>query len=629
MSNPIFQTQFQLWSLKDSVSWSLATNYWAEFKQTWKGLAMEFDYLLNNYILIDNIFSFKSLAKFTFTLSFNPNKLINNNWILMYDTYNWQTYKVWLRINMNNKLVFWCRDGEPWTWFELITTNTLTTEAYFVVCSFDSETDNHSMSLYNGNWLVESLSSTTAIWVISSVDALIKLGSNAIYWFDWYIYDYNKFNNVLSQSEINNLYKEFLARKPLTTATTHFTYHKPSRLSEDGLVFASNMIPSEWGVLTDISGNWNNGVINWPLATLDWLAFDGVDDYCYFPSSGFNHLEFSVCTVIKTTDTVGDLFRKRSGGSKGWVLLLLTNGFRFILDDDIGGFVDTSRTGAPINNNTFISVCLTVSQTSGEAKIYVDGVKLSTTINISSVAGDFRNTEDFKFFGDTVPLIGESSSLKYYNKILSLDEIKDYHNKRASQIYLAEDFRYAPADETNVLPLGWIPWTGSYKIVENAWLDGNSKALENVSDGGIEKQSSLAYWTFEFEIMQSVSNTGVTSVFIIKDGADSYIMQMYNTWLRFLRWNWSTSSSEMFTDLWYVTKGVVYGIKITRTISWNFTAYIRGWIFGNNYELISTLWGTWTNPTIDNTLTESKSLTFAGKPWDQVSNILYTKWIIV
>jgi len=72
-----------------------------------------------------------------------------------------------------------------------------------------------------------------------------------------------------------------------------------------------------------------------------------------------------------------------------------------------------------------------------------------------------------------------------HNTAKTDQQIKDYHNKYASQVALFEDFRYAKADGTTQLPAGWTSSTGSHKTNE----DSTGKYIECVTSGVVQYKS--------------------------------------------------------------------------------------------------------------------------------------------
>ena len=621
----IFQTQFHQWKLKDKVSWDLMVSNGAEFKQTWKGLAMGFDgdtnYIDGGTVTTSNPLQLNwphsITVIFNAKLTWDPAQRL----VEKANGSNWQNG--WAMIVDSN-----------WKMNYSVNGNISRTQNYDIKANIDNV-----VTLVNDWTGVRSMyinsrkaRFTSWTWTLPpSVETWLKIGS----WhslsareFNGNIYNIIIHDHVLSQAEINNLYKEFLARSPLAVQTRDFYYPKPTESNEDGLVASYNMIPSENNILVDTSGNGNNWTISWPLATLDGMQFDGVDDY--------------VDTTVITTWTISMLLTWRfidaghisSAQNNSTTSLTNVTDNEISIRDDAGSWPDivwtqsiaytsiAGKTGTFVARiwPTTVDVHFNGVLIASEAYALSNPVELNIPFYISC-----------KDRGGTAEIFSNHEIYDYriYNKSISDQEIQDYHNNRASQAYLYEDFRYALADGTTQLPLGWDVGTGSFKIAENAGLDGNSKALECTSNGTIAKQSSQAYGTWEFEIYKeaSANNNLVHFISSSTSGGERYTLYFSASTDKVVLLKDVTPLMNSASD--YININTTYWIKVTRTTAWIFTMYIKGWAYGSSYTLVDVSGGFWTNPVTDNTYTTSNFSVLDLDAGDQIANIKYSKWVVV
>ena len=113
----------------------------------------------------------------------------------------------------------------------------------------------------------------------------LTLGSQTTYaWqvsMDCTFGDVTIYDHILTPSERTQLYSEFLNSYPITKSIdVPLLYPRSVDLSgEVGIAAAYNMIASPGQILTDISGNGNNGTIVGAVQSKDGLVFNGSNDY--------------------------------------------------------------------------------------------------------------------------------------------------------------------------------------------------------------------------------------------------------------------------------------------------------------------------------------------------------------
>lgn len=637
MSKPIFKTQFHKGSLVESVSWDILTNNGAVFKRTDKWLVARFDGASNitwpNRSELD-IQDQLSLVWFVKSNDDSTNVAImgqsldsaNRNFsFFANNTFAWNKPRMTLIFGGNAPAV----DGNF---------NICDWQRHMVVGTYDGSI----MKMY-----VDGILQNTESWItwvnINNVDLDLKIGSQeGVHYIDWDIPDCLIYNYALTQTEINDLYTDFLSRKPLSVQKTNFPWIKPTRINDESLVFWYNMIPSAGWVLTDISNNGYNATINWPISSKNWLRFDWVDDDIstlnateWFASSSVGTLIYNFKLIdnwlaqrlINFEETASDFF---------WSFINSTEQFRFLLEYDwIRQFLIT--TGSDINiYNRDITIIIVQDWT--WPKVYIDG---EIYTNISYLTENDRTawldwlswTSSDINIGNTIFSTNqyfkwEMYDIRYYSRVFTEQQIKEYHNYRASQYYLYEDFRYDKKDWNNVTPIDRIKWTWDYKIVENAWLDGKSKALECTSDWYISRQSRQAYWTWEFGLNKIWSNLVVVPFIGNKPIAfndsnfDWYLFAISTSnFLTIQRRSWGSITAIFRTTRNFITSWLDYNYKIIRYNNWDFELYVKWQEYWESY----TLKGSGN----DNTYNESNYFIVDNDIWDQISNISIKKGIEV
>lgn len=242
---------------------------------------------------------------------------------------------------------------------------------------------------------------------------------------------------------------------------------------------------------------------------------------------------------------------------------------------------------------------------------------------------------------DTILTTDEKNSL--YNEFLhtfplaiSQDKFLPYPNLTDGDISFFEDFRYEPADGTNINPLDWIAGTGDFKISELTSDDAvlthlkkGKKFLSCSNSGTIGFQSKQAYGTWEFDIdagnnprinfLYSKNNIITSNGYRCTIGSDES--------LRLQRIAGAGVTTLFNTGANYLQVNILYRIKITRAISGEFTFYIKGGLFGDNYILVDVSGGTGTNPITSVTYTTSKFSVFDLDAGDRMLDIIYIKGI--
>lgn len=471
-------------------------------------------------------------------------------------------------------------------------------------------TDGTKVYAWKNNVLVVE---ETGDWDCLATTAFNISGYSSANQIDAYVGDVKIYDTLLTAQERDKEYDEFLHASLLAPPKSNFQYSKPTSLNVDGLVSAFNMIPSEDGVLTDISGEGNNGAITGALATNEGMQFDGVDDKVVLGNLGNMK---SIAFRIKLSSTTEQILE----GAANDKLILASGGTLTYAEYDnayING-VDSNAISADVWHN----------------------VVITSSTNVDNSAATLA-------LNDTAYGAFEIADLKFYNKELTSQEAKDYHNSFAKQVNFRDNLAFEAADDDQVVvPRDFINGTGSYKINELTaqdtvlkHLDTGSKYLECSSAGTTAFQSSQAYGTWEFDLYKG-ANGNNTYVNFISNGTNSpinnqgYYICIYsaganNEKIYFYKSNGTSQSYLFYTDASYVADNTWYRIKITRTTAGVFTVYIKGGSFGDDsWTLVDATGGSGTNPTAaDATYTTSAYSVLDLDVGDKVSNFKYTKGV--
>jgi len=229
------------------------------------------------------------------------------------------------------------------------------------------------------------------------------------------------YDEASTQSEINELYKEFQNSYGTTEQKRNFIDVRPTDLSnEEGLVAAYNMIPSK-GTLVDISGNGNNGTISGALSTKDGMKFDGVDDSVALGNiDNIKSLSFRI-KLATTTEQILE-------GAANDKLILANAGTLTYTDFDnayING-VDSNTISAGLWHNVVITS--------------------TTDVDMSACTLALNNASYGAF---------EIEDLKFHSNELTPQQAKDYSNSFA-KLTLRDSFSDTGADGIVKTPKGWM-----------------------------------------------------------------------------------------------------------------------------------------------------------------------------
>lgn len=267
------------------------------------------------------------------------------------------------------------------------------------------------------------------------------------------------YNNILSAQERNDLYQEFLNSTPTEKPIRGFELVKPTDLSylkDTGLVAAYNMIPNG-NTLVDISGNGRNGTLNGGLInTKDGLGFNGTNGYIGSLTSPTYTDKLSVSVRFKPTD---DTFVGYKGIVGDWNLTSDKRSWFITKETGAGNKYefDISTTGLWVSGRSIATnTALTKNQVYTLTAVY-DGAKIYMYLNGVKQTAE-RNVTGNLFQGDLLQIgtydnnltrcfTGEIHDIRIYNRVLTEQEIKDYHNSFIKPVIL-EDWSGSAVGDT-------------------------------------------------------------------------------------------------------------------------------------------------------------------------------------
>lgn len=268
-------------------------------------------------------------------------------------------------------------------------------------------------------------------------------------------------NRVLSQSEINSLYYEFLNSPTIQPTTINFIKPKPTTLSENGLVAAYNMVKNG-NVLYDISGNGLNGNVSGALSSLNGLKFDGVNDVVVLPTPTTVTTAFTLCmdVLVNSANAGVTNFISSTNAADACHYIGLNGGVIYWYNGSayMSGSIDVRG-----------KRCSIVYQFDGVTKTYktfINGIQEMNQVGVgTSTNGILKRIGSQTDAGTTRPINAELYNLQFYNRLLSQSEIVDYHNSKIKPT-LIEAFSNNGADNIAKGIQGWNITSGTWKINE-------------------------------------------------------------------------------------------------------------------------------------------------------------------
>lgn len=305
---------------------------------------------------------------------------------------------------------------------------------------------------------------------------------------------------------------------------------------------------------------------------------------------------------------------------------------------------DDTLSAASANNSIYLNQWHHVIMTrtsSGLLNFYINGI-LSGTANQqgSAIAGTKNLTIGNIATALNRAFDGLIDSLKIWNRVLSASEIKKEFNSYAKQINMRECLCYEDVSTNVITPKGWIKGTGSYYVSTstNSFFKKPTKVLTCSVAGTIAIPSKQSYgeWSFAFcKNASSYPNILFISNNISYGGSENaYLFRSVEDETCYLISHSSGAPAiRLRTSSSYITANIWYKIKITRSLSGQFTLLIKGGNFiatpgYNGYTLVSTSGGSGSNPVTENTFISSTYFVLDLDAGDQFADLTLNESIV-
>lgn len=485
-----------------------------------------------------------------------------------------------------------------------------------------------------------SLASITTI--VSASDFTIGANGDGATFLDGSIQDVKIYNTALTVQQIEDIYNEGSPERIQTKR--NFYYPDPADLSGVAGIVGAWSMKAQSGSIYDTSGNGLTGtLVSNPVDTKGLfgraLQFDGVDDYVDLGNSA---------TLNATTDTItisAWVYTDSATDNQPVLSKYNTSPYPFKFTMDFGvRKIDFKINDVTLNSPNGVLtvgewnyVATTYDKNAGgtdEVKHYVNGIQVGTS-DYSISMGTNSDSWDIGFEDNANRYFnGTIDELRFYNRVLSAQEIKDLYNKGANQVSLIEDFSDEGADGISKVPREWQLSTGAYEINEASSADANlstikkgTKYLECATAGIIVIQSEQAYGTWEFDLYKGTTATEPIIHFIdsTTGTGNRYSIELNNAERIRLQ---KDAVNQSYTAASYIANTTWYRFKTVRTAAGIFTFYIRGGAFGDtDWTTIDVSGGAGTNPFTEATYTTSAYMVLDLDAADRVTNILYKKGI--
>jgi len=287
---------------------------------------------------------------------------------------------------------------------------------------------------------------------------------------------------------------------------------------------------------------------------------------------------------------------------------------------------------------------------SGNMSLSINGTSLGT-VNVSAISGESLNTaQPFQISGATggatkknfsgsireVEVKFDGTRVAYfpfansYTETVNTIEPASTANHSLNTVKFKDvDFKtdFGALSNQRSVTSGLIENTpfsvmsGSFKIVDDTYNGKTVKAIECINPGAFsiptsyfqQDSTNSAYGTWEI-VMEKDDDSDRMSFGFVNElnevpsgGSLDYRIQLETSTALLL---FAGGGSLFSTATSYIAANVKYGIKIIRTVTGEFTVYIKGGAFGNDYALIDVSGGSGTNPVTDNIKTTSNYMVF-------------------
>jgi hypothetical protein len=338
---------------------------------------------------------------------------------------------------------------------------------------------------------VTKVNNTYTVTQTNTTATITSLVLNNANYLRYIIYD-----SIASATTDKNNIQAWINRiQPLTLQQRLLEAPKPTELRESGLVAGYNKIRS--GLHNDLSISGKHGVVTNCLSTVKGIKLHGVNSKVVYGNLGNVK---SISFRIKLSTTTQPILEKASNSG-----LIHVSGGTLTSLDFATKYINGVEGTAMIANQWY-NVTLTSA---------TDVAFSATTLGLNNATyGNF-----------------EIEDLRFYNKVLSLQEIKAYHNS-FNEVILHEKFEDMAVNNSK-LPSGWIKNGGSFVCEEYF-----KKRGELVVNGEFD---SATGWSISGE--STISN-GVARIYSSVGAASQISQSILNIGRRY-RFNYTVISNPI------------------------------------------------------------------------------------
>jgi len=453
------------------------------------------------------------------------------------------------------------------------------------------------------------------------------------------------YEGTLTQNEINGIQDDFLAQKPLSQPTNLQTTRSVVNFDLNTYITIPDNDSLDFGTVS-FSIAWEDTYPQRQSATWGGIISKGQNTSVQANSFGIFHNGTSV-NGLRYLDSVtaGSLV----GGNSLTLISNISNGnHKFLL------VRDSAQTKILLyidNALVYTSGVINIADVTNTSSLSLK----ASAISLSKSSGSLKNVKMWK--GQVVtpsqvntyktglvldsPL-NEGQGTIVYDKTGvnngSIITTAGYTTWKKQSFKLDKkviDWKFDRADETNIVPKGFIKGIGNYKLVTTTTEQGNyggikkgENYLECTTSGNIVLPSNWANGTIEFDFYKGADANAINIGFISNSIAQYNTATNPSYWF-FIQSNEvialvrdSTLSQIFRTNTSYISNQTWYRVKINRDITGKFTLYIKGGDFGSSYILMSATGGAGTNPVTDNTHTISNFMMFDLDSGDRLGKII-------
>lgn len=300
--------------------------------------------------------------------------------------------------------------------------------------------------------------------ITTTVNLLISNQDGTTRSFDGEIKSIKINSTVCSATEVQKEYEEFLNASPTGKEIRGFEYPKPTEINHPNATFATNGIISNGTTLVDITGNGNNLTNEGNcISTSKGFETNGTTNY-FFSSFEKEITDFTIAyygTVKSASSSYAGLVSTFGSTARFSILFETTGQIRPYLRNNSG-----SITLQPLTTQSFFNkrVSIVLTKQGNDVKLFIDGVQVldvnPSNLDIGELSVETLELGRFLSNGNVG---AEFEDVRIFDKGLSADEVKAYHNEMTKP-YILEDFLRNPVGDTN--PKGWNKGTGNFEVRE-------------------------------------------------------------------------------------------------------------------------------------------------------------------